>query len=47
VETNAGYDGPNHFVITVKRRDSAEGPVRFVLARDGVLRWKLSAVDLP
>ena len=47
VEVDAGYDGPNHFVITVRRRDSVEGPVKFVLARDGVLQWKLAAVDLP
>lgn len=47
VDMDAGYDGPNHFVISVKRRDSVEGPVKFVLVRDGVLQWKLAAVDLP
>jgi hypothetical protein len=47
VETTMGYEGFNSFVLTVKGQGLISNPIGFVMSRNGVFSWKLSAVRLP
>jgi hypothetical protein len=47
VETTMGYAGFNSFLLTVKAKGLMTNPIGFVMTRNGVFSWKLSAVRLP
>jgi hypothetical protein len=46
-DTSMSYEGFNRFVVAVRKKGEAGEPVAFVLKRDGLLSWKLSAIRLP
>lgn len=46
-DMSMGYENFNRFVVKVKEKDSSERPVEFVLKREGLISWKLSALRLP
>ena len=46
VETQMGYESPNRFVFAIKPTGSTDDPVELVLRREGLWRWKLSALRL-
>jgi len=46
VETQMGYESPNQFVFAIKPSGSDDDPVELVLRRDGLWRWKLTALRL-
>ncbi|MDN3918999.1 DUF2939 domain-containing protein [Roseateles violae] len=45
--TEMGYESPNRFVVSVRKRGADEEPVDLVLRRDGVVSWKLAELRLP
>jgi hypothetical protein len=47
IETTTGYEDLNTFAVTIKNTSLPTTPVGLVLTRDGLLRWKLSAIRLP
>lgn len=42
VDAALSYDGPNRFVMRVKRHEVDAAPIILILHRDGLFRWKLS-----
>jgi hypothetical protein len=46
-DTSMSYENFDRFVVTVKKKDSAEEPFGLVFNRDGIFSWKLSALRLP
>lgn len=46
-ETRMGYEGVNHFVVSVRKQGDEGEPVAMVLRRDGLASWKLVALRLP
>lgn len=46
VETKMSYSGLNKFVVSVRQKGE-EKEVVFVLNRDGIISWKLVAIQLP
>ena len=46
VETRMGYESPNRFVFAIKPQGSDDDPVELVLSREGLWRWKLTALRL-
>lgn len=46
-ETTMAYEDFDHFLIEVRRQGSETEPVGLVLQRQGLFRWKLSALRLP
>lgn len=47
VEIAMNYEGLNAFSVQVKKRESSAEPSQFILTRDGLISWKLSAIRLP
>ncbi|MCP9774019.1 DUF2939 domain-containing protein [Cyanobium sp. WAJ14-Wanaka] len=43
--TSMGYSSPNRFVVRLK--DRQQRPLALTLARQGLVGWKLVAIDLP
>lgn len=46
-ETRMGYEGVNHFVISIRKQGEAREPVALVMQREGIAAWKLVALRLP
>lgn len=46
-DTSMAYESFNRFVVAVRKKGEAGEPVAFVLNRDGLFSWKLSAIRLP
>lgn len=46
-QIDAGYQDFNHFLVHVHRRNAPEKVVTFVLTRQGIVNWKLTAIQLP
>ncbi|MBY0238196.1 MAG: DUF2939 domain-containing protein [Burkholderiaceae bacterium] len=46
-ETTLGYEGMNHFLVSVRKQGDDSEPVTMVLRRDGLAAWKLVALRLP
>lgn len=46
VDTRMGYESPNRFVVAIKPQGSDDDPVELVLSREGLWRWKLTALRL-
>jgi len=47
METSMYYENANNFVVAFKEKGAAEDQVRLVFKRDGIVSWKLCAMDLP
>lgn len=45
-EISSGYEGYDRFVVNVSD-PGGKTPVKFVLSRQGVVAWKLTAIELP
>jgi hypothetical protein len=41
------YDGINRFIVTIKKKNEKEKPLRLIYNRDGIFSWKLTAIDIP
>jgi hypothetical protein len=46
-EASMHYENFNSFVVAFKEKGSAEDQVRLVFKRNGIVSWKLCAMDLP
>lgn len=47
IETKMGYGNFNSFIVTVKKKESSDDPVKIIFKRHGIISWKLSALRLP
>ena len=47
METSMYYENANNFVVAFKEKGATEDQVRLVFKRDGIVSWKLCAMDLP
>jgi hypothetical protein len=47
VEVSMAYEAFDRFLVTAKKKQSADEPLGLVFRRDGLFSWKLSAVRLP
>ena len=47
IETSTYYENFNHFIVAFKQKTSTEDQVRLVFKREGIVSWKLCAMDLP
>jgi hypothetical protein len=47
LDTSMGYSSFNRFIVSVKKKGSTNAPISFVLARDRLVFWKLSGLQLP
>lgn len=47
VDISMFYESFDRFVVTVKKKGTAEKPLGLVFNRDGLFSWKLSALRLP
>jgi hypothetical protein len=47
METTTYYENFNHFIVAFKEKESSKDQVRLVFKRDGIVSWKLCAMDLP
>jgi hypothetical protein len=47
IETSMYYENLNNFIVAFKQKSSAEDQVRLVFKRNGIVSWKLCAMDLP
>ena len=45
-DTSMGYEGINHFVVSVRRQGDHSEPVAMVLQRQGLASWRLVAIRL-
>jgi tetratricopeptide (TPR) repeat protein len=47
VNMSMSYEGFDHFVVMVKKKNNNDEPIGFVFNREGLFSWKLSALRLP
>jgi hypothetical protein len=45
-ETSMGYENFNQFVVSTRKKGTADDPVALVFQREGLFSWKLSAIRL-
>jgi DUF2939 family protein len=47
VETLMGYESFDQFVVSAKKKGTADEPIALVFQREGIWSWKLTAIRLP